>query len=135
MFLHASISAYTQQLHWSPVRLAVFVTVNSRAPCLLTPYTHFDHRQLRPFLVLERNQVLPRLASTNNHAMRFLQWTMSIQLVTVPLCVVVCIPLRVGSPNVLCCASSRTLYVYYIRYTEHLAHMPSVGSLLLAQNA
>ena len=97
-YIRASILAYTQQFHWSrPVRLAVFVTVNSRAPCLLTPYTHFDHRQLRPFLVLERNQLLPRFASTNNHAMRFLQWIMSIQLGTVPLCVVVCIPVRVGS--------------------------------------
>ena len=134
MFLRASILAYTQQFHWSPVRLAVFVTVNnSRAPCLLTPYTHFGHRQLRPFLVLERNRLLPRFASTNNHAMRFLQLTMSIQLGTVPLCVVVCIPVRVGSLSVSCCASSRALYVYYIRCTEHVAHTPPVGSLPLAQ--
>ena len=37
MFLRASILAYTQQFHWSLVRLAVFVAVNSRASCLLTP--------------------------------------------------------------------------------------------------
>ena len=37
MFLRASILAYTQQFHWSLVRLAVFVVVNSRASCLLTP--------------------------------------------------------------------------------------------------
>ena len=52
----------------------------TRAPCLLTPCTHLGHRQLRqyqvynrPFLVLERNQLLLRFASTNNHAMRFLR--------------------------------------------------------------
>ena len=133
MFLRAFILAYTQKFHWSLVHLAVFVTVNSRAPCLLTPYTHFGHRQLRPFLVLERKQLLPRCASTNNHAMRFLQWTMSIQLGTVPLCVVVCIPICVGSLNVPCCTSSWALYVYYIRYAEHVAHTPPVGSLPLAQ--
>ena len=37
MFLRASILAYTQQFHWRLVRLAVFVAVNSRASCLLTP--------------------------------------------------------------------------------------------------
>ena len=62
------------------VRLAVFVTVNSRALCLLTPCTHLGHHQLRqcqvynrPFLVLERSQLLLRFASTNNYAMRFLR--------------------------------------------------------------
>ena len=72
-------SVYTT-FHWSLVRLAVFVTVNSRAPCLLTPCTHLGHHQLRqcqvynrPFLVLERSQLLLRFASTNNYAMRFLR--------------------------------------------------------------
>ena len=63
------------QFHWSLVRLAVFVTVNSRAPCLVTPCTHLGHHQLRQcqvynrsFLVLERSQLLLRFASTNNYA-------------------------------------------------------------------
>ena len=128
MFIRASILAYTQQLE-------------PRASCCLChsqlssamPYTHFGHRQLRSFLVLERNQLLLRFASTNNHAMRFLQWTMSIQLATVPLCVVVCIPVHVGSLNVPCCISSRALYVYYIRYTEHVAHTPPVGRVAPAR--
>ena len=62
------------------VRLAVFVTVNSRALGLLTPCTHLGHHQLRqcqvynrPFLVLELSQLLLRFASTNNYAMRFLR--------------------------------------------------------------
>ena len=52
----------------------------TRAPCLLMPCTHIGHRQVqqyqiynRPFIVLKRNQLLLRFASTNNHAMRFLR--------------------------------------------------------------
>ena len=49
----------------------------NQAPCLLTPCTHLGRRQLRqyqvynrPFLVLERNQLLLRFTSTNNQAVR-----------------------------------------------------------------
>ena len=79
LYVCVSILAYTQQFHGSFVRLAVFVMVNSRASCLLTPCTHLSHfnsdntRSIysQPFIVLERNQLLLHFASTNNQQPRY----------------------------------------------------------------
>ena len=83
--------------------------------------------QLRQASFASTEQREERLAR-RGYAFSTVNHIMSVKLGTAPLCVVVCIPVRVGSLNVPCCASSRA--IYYIRYTEPVAH---IGSLPLAQ--
>ena len=134
---------------------ADFVKVNYQALCLLTPpilvtvssdNTSFTYN--RPYFVLERNQILLHFVSTGMHQQPcyafsivnrvYLTWYDAFLYSSVA-----CIPVHIhrGSLNMAYCTSSWTIYimnVYYIRYTEPVAHRPPmspVGLFLLAQNA
>ena len=143
MFLRASILAYTQQYHWSLVRLAVFVsvTVNSRAPCLLTALRHVP-------ISVTVNSDNTRSTTDHSSCLNGVNSCCVSPPPTTTLCVFY------GEPclyNLVRCSSVYTStcrfaeravlrfvtghFIAYIKYTEPVAHTSPVGSLPLAQNA
>ena len=114
--LRASILVYTQQFQWCLVHLAVFVTVNSRASCLLTP----------PISVIVNSD---NTSSTTHHSLClnginscsysfphattqlfvFLYTVNHVYTTCCSTCIVVCIPVRVGLLNVPCYDFLRTV--------------------------
>ena len=114
-----------------------------------TPEHHafyLGHRQLRQcqlynprFLVLERNQLLLRFVSTcDNHAVVFstVNHVHNLLRYSVPFCIAVCIPVRVGLLNVPCYASLGTvLSTLCVHHIYRAGSIDSVGRSRWPKNA